>query len=740
MSDIPAESEVFLDESGAPAKKRDNTSKVSALQKRRAELSLSSSNLQHRAWKCCKSLQCFRNVNSGFFKAQRSRVLKMLPSERKSVLSTMLRRQAIQGKSKLQFYFDGSPVCATFLRRGFGFSNDIQCAVKETPMAKGSRALVRLPKLGAAMESRDFIRIYLSNLAASTANQMPDSNEAHLPYFQKAQVYRLFISDWDERDEYGNLLLPPTFSYFTRIWKESCSHLKCTKVHRFSKCDVCEKLRFELGEAGMDRRRTDQLRDLKDKHNNFVRTERLEYYQNRDKARTFPDKYCSIIIDGADQSAFGLPHWPFSTKATQKGHKIKVHLIGVLEHKCVNDLALFTMTDEFSTGANHIIEATHRWLVRRSMEGSLPSTLFVQVDNCSRENKNRFFFAYMECLVSLGVFVDVYVSFLPVGHTHEDIDQAFSCTSRRLRNCSAVTLADLHSELCQSYTPNPHVTEMKSIANISELFLSEGCLEKVPPFSTFRYFHFRRAGGDVRSANERFRTVALVKVNSTASWSSLFRGHARGFLLFTPNIAATPPTLTVPPNDFAEVGRQLAVAEGRIANTSKVAELELLKEHVYTARSDPFHWNWDAAPEANGRHYNTADDWNSDAEGNDSVDGMESEKDERVQDYIYEIGDLLAVRTDNRSCPFWLGIVGRSRKNSNGEVLSLHVDWLEAYLYTEDPFQSKYRPAILPSGIRWKDEISVNTVLARLTKLRSDRTLSVDDSKRVRESLTVLGM
>jgi len=168
--------------------------------------------------------------------------------------------------------------------------------------------------------------------------------------------------------------------------------------------------------------------------------------------------------------------------------------------------------------------------------------------------------------------------------------------------------------------------------------------------------------------------------------------------------------------------------------------LELLKEHVYTARSDPFHWNWDAAPEANGRHYNTADDWNSDAEGNDSVDGMESEKDERVQDYIYEIGDLLAVRTDNRSCPFWLGIVGRSRKNSNGEVLSLHVDWLEAYLYTEDPFQSKYRPAILPSGIRWKDEISVNTVLARLTKLRSDRTLSVDDSKRVRESLTVLGM
>jgi len=33
--------------------------------------------------------------------------------------------------------------------------------------------------------------------------------------------------------------------------------------------------------------------------------------------------------------------------------------------------------------------------------------------------------AYLGQLVRDGVFKDIYVSFLPVGHTHEDIDQMF---------------------------------------------------------------------------------------------------------------------------------------------------------------------------------------------------------------------------------------------------------------------------------------------------------------------------
>jgi hypothetical protein len=43
-----------------------------------------------------------------------------------------------------------------------------------------------------------------------------------------------------------------------------------------------------------------------------------------------------------------------------------------------------------------------------------------------RENKNRFVFSYLKSLIDCGTFQEIYVDFLPVGHTHCDIDQMFS--------------------------------------------------------------------------------------------------------------------------------------------------------------------------------------------------------------------------------------------------------------------------------------------------------------------------
>ena len=52
--------------------------------------------------------------------------------------------------------------------------------------------------------------------------------------------------------------------------------------------------------------------------------------------------------------------------------------------------------------------------------------------------------AYLDLLVSLGVFEQVEAGFLPVGHTHENVDKAFSQTFGRLRVNGAITLEDLH--------------------------------------------------------------------------------------------------------------------------------------------------------------------------------------------------------------------------------------------------------------------------------------------------------
>ena len=53
-------------------------------------------------------------------------------------------------------------------------------------------------------------------------------------------------------------------------------------------------------------------------------------------------------------------------------------------------------------------------------------------------------------IVKYYVFSQIKVCFLMVGHTHEDIDQMFSCISRRLSKNNARTLLELIREIGMS--------------------------------------------------------------------------------------------------------------------------------------------------------------------------------------------------------------------------------------------------------------------------------------------------
>lgn len=55
----------------------------------------------------------------------------------------------------------------------------------------------------------------------------------------------------------------------------------------------------------------------------------------------------------------------------------------------------------------------------------LPRHLTLQMDNSMKDNKNQIVMAFCSDLVTRGVFETMVMSFLMVGHTHEDVD-AFS--------------------------------------------------------------------------------------------------------------------------------------------------------------------------------------------------------------------------------------------------------------------------------------------------------------------------
>jgi hypothetical protein len=55
----------------------------------------------------------------------------------------------------------------------------------------------------------------------------------------------------------------------------------------------------------------------------------------------------------------------------------------------------------------------------------LPLVLLIQLDNACLDNKKQYVFSFFSLLVYKGVFHEVYINFLIVGHTHEDIDTMY---------------------------------------------------------------------------------------------------------------------------------------------------------------------------------------------------------------------------------------------------------------------------------------------------------------------------
>lgn len=694
-----------------------------------------------RASKCCKRHKCFKYVNTTFLRTKMAHYLTLATDQRRRVLEDMF-------GSTGQVLFDGREVCSAFLLKAFKFSRDMQANVRashEITMEKeGGDSLQNgnfssslkddstassAPPLKTA-EGQEAIITFLERMVEDTADQMPDTGEKHLPFFRKRDVFEVFVK------EHAILyrVSPPSPSYFVYVWKTFCPMIKVRKIRRFSKCTRCEELRAALETAMKSNASTSAIKASKMAHVEMVRRERLEYKKKRDRAILNPEQYCSVIVDGADQSAFGLPHFITKTKS-ERGHSLKVRLIGLLEHSYMNKLHLYTLTEEYQTGANHVIETIHRFLMVRTQQGVLPSTFYIQLDNTSRENKNRYLFSYLESLVTWRLFDDVQASFLPVGHTHEDIDQTFSRTAERLRSNDAITLGDLQYQLRQTYNNETSVTSMSSVANWSGLCENERCLRRVSQFSQYRYFRFGRVLAAVEGdeGTGKVDCVCSVKCGVTDEWKHLPVGKGQevhSFLRFTPDLSKTPPTEVVCPPGKEEITKRFASEEGRINSTDKMMELYNMRDRVFRTRSEPFHWNLDTAVELNHNavgHQDDASVHNGNGIDSETVSG--GVVPQPRNDYSYDVNSFVAVKPESgdASNPFWIGQVNATTKNDQGVISSICVHWHETYTGS-DVYTAKYAPAQLldakgKSRGAWKDIIPTDAVVVTFKCLTKSRTL-----------------
>ena len=98
-----------------------------------------------------------------------------------------------------------------------------------------------------------------------------------------------------------------------------------------------------------------------------------------------------------------------------------VDFAGAIEHG--QFFRIYLSYENVAHDANLAIECLLLTLERRMAAngGRLPDTLYLQIDGGS-ENVNRWIFFIAELLVARRLTQRIFITRLPVGHTHEDID------------------------------------------------------------------------------------------------------------------------------------------------------------------------------------------------------------------------------------------------------------------------------------------------------------------------------
>jgi len=199
------------------------------------------------------------------------------------------------------------------------------------------------------------------------------------------------------------------------------------------KCTTCEILTKQR-RAVKDVHDLEDWKTLDDAHRSDYRSERVRYNNTRaDSSNPFglSDSYC---FDGAANNNTVCPHFPVKVKAMsdKAGGFFHLHLQGVVMHGTV--LCMLLLMPWVPGKDVNMCLTTLNILLRYVVENTeryFRQTCHVQMDGGS-ENWNRHVFGFFCYLVHHGLYKEIYLHRLPVGHSHVDIDGFFGLLKMQL--------------------------------------------------------------------------------------------------------------------------------------------------------------------------------------------------------------------------------------------------------------------------------------------------------------------
>ena len=284
---------------------------------------------------------------------------------------------------------------------------------------------------------------WLEVFAKLYGQKLPHKKQFRLPFQTKKQVYEAYVAEMERSN--STIANKHTFYY---VWRTSVPHIKrCRKKDNFGICNFCSAQGDKLSKT----RDVEEAKSIKREWNAHLLIQRWnqrKYYKHQMKGRTQSEYYTSLIIDGMEKKKTAGPmpagkRFPYNVASE---YQVEQQLVGVKVHGHGNFAFLHRHQIGTTGGANSTINVLLRTLQKLGPE-NLGKVLYLQLDNCSGDNKNRFVLMFCAYLVHIGLFDKVKISFLCVGHTHEDIDQLFSTYASYLRRYGALGLRSLFTAL-----------------------------------------------------------------------------------------------------------------------------------------------------------------------------------------------------------------------------------------------------------------------------------------------------
>ena len=143
--------------------------------------------------------------------------------------------------------------------------------------------------------------------------------------------------------------------------------------------------------------------------NDFIPiNEREKYHLRRYKARRSPSKYLTLILDGMDQSKTDVPNERRICKSSANLQKLRTHLVGAILHSGLSPMGKIFLgcfdIFQWKHDSNLTMNILLILLETFNNRFGLPPVLNLQLDNCWRENKNKFVFTLLSLLIEWSVF------------------------------------------------------------------------------------------------------------------------------------------------------------------------------------------------------------------------------------------------------------------------------------------------------------------------------------------------